>query len=57
MSEELTGKLVCYGRSVVHAEWPRAESGDQGDEINPWGVELFQTFRTIQPKTPREEAA
>jgi hypothetical protein len=55
--DELTGKLVCYGRSVVHKEWPRAESGDQGDEINPWGVELFRTFKTIQPKTASEEAA
>ena len=48
---------MCYGRSVVHTEWPRAESGDQGDEINPWGVELFRTFKTVQPKTPSEEAA
>ena len=33
------------------------ESGEQGDEINPWGVELFRTFQTIQPETPSEEAA
>jgi hypothetical protein len=57
VSVELTGELICYGRSVVYAEWPRAESGDQGDEINPWGVELFRTFRTVQPETPSEEAA
>ena len=54
---ELTGELVCYGRSVVHTEWPRAESGEQGERINPWGVELFHTFKTVQPKTPSEEAA
>jgi len=53
----LTGQLVCYGRSVVHAEWPRAESGAQGDEINPWGVKLFLTFKTVQPKTASEQAA
>ena len=57
VAAELTGELVCYGRSVIHSEWPRAESGDQGDEINPWGVELFQAFRTVQPETPSEEAA
>ena len=33
------------------------ESGTLGDEINPWGVELFRTFRTVQPQTPSEEAA
>jgi hypothetical protein len=54
---ELTGELVCYGRSVVHAEWPRSESGNQGDEINPWGVELFRTIQTVQPRTPSQEAA
>ena len=26
---ELTGQLVCYGRSVVNVEWPHAESGTQ----------------------------
>ena len=57
VADELTGELVCYGRSVVHTEWPRAESGDQGDAINPWGVEMFQTIKTVQPKTPSEQAA
>jgi hypothetical protein len=54
---ELTGELVCYGRSVVYAEWPRAESGSLGDEINPWGVELFRTLETVQPRTPSQETA
>ena len=54
---ELAGELICYGRSVIHVEWPRAESGAQGAEINPWGVELYKTIRTIQPDTPSEEAA
>lgn len=54
---ELTGELVCYGRSVIYAEWPRAESGTQGDEINPWGVELFRTIQTVQPESSSEETA
>jgi len=54
---ELAGELVCYGRSVIHIEWPRSESGAEGDEINPWGVELFRTIKTVQPETPSEEAA
>jgi len=57
VARELTGELVCYGRSVIYAEWPRSESGVQGDEINPWGAELFRTFKTVQPATPSEEAA
>jgi hypothetical protein len=54
---ELTGELVCYGRSVIYTEWPRTESGKQGDAINPWGVALFRTFKTVQPRTASEEAA
>ena len=54
---ELTGELICYGRSVVHTEWPRAQSGDQGDQINPWGVELFRTIKTVQPRTASEQEA
>jgi amino acid transporter len=54
---ELTGELVCYGRSVVHLEWPRAEAGRSGDHVNPWGAELFRTLQAIDPRTPSEQAA
>ena len=54
---ELSGELVCYGRSVINSEWPRAEAGEEADEINPWGVELFRTLKTVDPQTPSEQAA
>jgi hypothetical protein len=54
---ELTGELVCYGRSVVHTEWPRAEAGNLGDAINPWGAESFRTLQGVQPRTPSQQAA
>jgi hypothetical protein len=57
VAAELTGELVCYGRSVIHTEWPRAESGSLGDAINPWGVELFRSFQTVRLQTPAQEAA
>src|SRR3954463_11459303 len=28
--DRLAGQLVCYGRSVVHAEWPSMEDGNAG---------------------------
>lgn len=55
--DELGGELVCYARSVVHQEWPRMDDGTQGDAINPWAVQLFKTFRTIDPQTPAQQAA
>jgi hypothetical protein len=53
----LTGQLICYGRAVVHVEWPRATKGTLGDQINPWAVELFDTVQAAQLSTPAREAA
>jgi succinate dehydrogenase/fumarate reductase cytochrome b subunit len=54
---ELTGELVCYGRSVVNGEWDRMEAGTQGDAINPWGVELFRTLEGVEPSSASEQSA
>jgi amino acid transporter len=56
-ADKLTGELVCYGRSVVYLEWPRAEAGELGDDVNPWGAELFRTLMTVNPQTPSEQSA
>jgi hypothetical protein len=55
--DRLTGELICYGRSVVSLEWPRAEAGEQGDDINPWAAQLFRTLKTVDPKTSTEQSA
>ena len=55
--DRLAGELVCYARSVVEQEWPKMESGDLGDAINPWGVALFRTIRAADSSTSAEEAA
>jgi Protein of unknown function (DUF4239) len=54
---ELTGELICYGRSIVNQEWERMEEGTLGDAINPWGVELFETVRGVEPETASEQSA
>jgi hypothetical protein len=56
-SEELTGELICYARSVVGPEWESLEAGTLGDSINPWGVELYRTIRTVEPQTAAEQSA
>jgi Protein of unknown function (DUF4239) len=55
--EDLTGGLVCYGRSVVHQEWPRMEAGTTGDTINPWAAALFRSLKLANPSSAAEEAA
>jgi len=56
-ARELTGELVCYGRSVVNGEWDRMRAGTQGDAINPWGVKLFHTLQTVRPRTATQQSA
>ena len=48
---ELTGQLVCYARSVAGVQWERMEDGTLGEQLNPWGAEMFRTLRTVEPQT------
>jgi hypothetical protein len=52
-----SGQLVCYARSVVHQEWPRMESGTLTDAYNAWGVAMFRTLKTVEPRSTSEQAA
>src|SRR4051795_1896103 len=40
IGNRLSGEIVCYGRSVVHQEWPQMQAGKAGDTINPWAIAL-----------------
>jgi hypothetical protein len=55
--EPLSGGLVCYGRSVVHREWPQLESGADAATINPWTIDLFRKLETIEPELASEQSA
>ena len=56
-SAALTGQLICYGRFVVHTEWPQMRAGTIGNSINPWGIAMFKTLKTVDPKTSSEQSA
>jgi hypothetical protein len=53
----LSGELICYARSVVHQEWPQMESGSLDVGHNPWGITMFQTLKTVEPRSAAEQAA
>jgi hypothetical protein len=52
-----SGELICYARSVVHQEWPQLEAGTLANGHNPWGVAMFQTLKTVDPRSATEQAA
>jgi hypothetical protein len=54
---ELTNELLCYARSVAGEEWDQMQNGTLGDSVNPWGLVLFDTVRTIEPETAAEQSA
>ena len=56
-SEQLTGELICYGRSVVGTEWDAVASGRLQDSINPWGAAMFETVAALEPATDTEQSA
>ncbi len=57
VAPKLTGQLLCYARSVVGMEWPRMQDGTVGDSPNPWGLELFETIRGVEPTTASQQSA
>jgi hypothetical protein len=57
ISEELTGELMCYARSVAGTEWDALNEGTLGDTVNPWGAELYHTLRGVEPDTATEQSA
>src|SRR3954452_14392616 len=54
---QLTGELVCYGRSVINGEWRRMRERSLGDDLNPWGIALFHTLQGVQPRTASQQSA
>ena len=54
---QLSGELICYGRSVVGQEWPRMQTRAETGAVNPWGFAMFKTMKGVQPTTPTEQSA
>jgi hypothetical protein len=55
--KKLSGEVVCYGRDVVNSEWPAMRDGNLGNVANPWGVAMFRTLQTVEPRSASEQTA
>jgi FtsH-binding integral membrane protein len=56
-SQQLTGELICYARSVVGTEWDAVGTGRVEDSLNPWGAKMFRTVAALEPATATEQSA
>jgi hypothetical protein len=56
-ADRLGGQLVCYGRSVVHQEWPAMAHNDSSDVTSDWRLEMEDTLRQIEPETEQQISA
>jgi len=55
--QALTGELICYARTVAGPEWQAVDSGSLGDSVNPWGVAMFRTISSVDPRTYAQQSA
>jgi hypothetical protein len=53
----LSAELVCYARAVVHDEWPKMQAGTLEDTVNPWTLAMFRITKSVDPRSPTEQAA
>jgi hypothetical protein len=53
----LRGGLICYGRAVVHDEWPAMKDGRSSELVESWIDTLQSDFSGAAPQAAREDAA
>ena len=46
-NDDLHGDLVCYGRAVVHDEWPAMRYGHSSELVESWIDKLYNDFSAI----------
>jgi hypothetical protein len=56
-NDRLRGGLICYGRAVVHDEWPAMRDGHSSELVESWIDTLQRDFAGAAPHAAREEAA
>jgi hypothetical protein len=56
-NDRLRADLVCYGRAVIHDEWPAMEDGQTSALVESWVDQLYSDFAAAAPQEVRHEAA
>src|ERR671936_1889062 len=45
----IEGALVCYGRAVIHEEWPAMKEGARSPIVQGWVTHLEEDFHRLDP--------
>ena len=51
------GVLICYGRAVIHEEWPAMREGSRSPIVQGWVTRLEDSLQHLHPATPAQQAA
>jgi len=55
--DPMEGELICYGRAVIHQEWPAMKHGLRSPVVQVWVNGLERSLHRLQPDTPARQAA
>jgi hypothetical protein len=53
--EVLQGELVCYGRAVIHHDWPAMRKQGGSDVVGDWSLALQDSYERLRVVTPKEQ--
>jgi hypothetical protein len=55
--DPIEGVLICYGRAVIHQEWPAMKEGQRSPVVQTWVNRFQDGLKQLHPHTPAEQAA
>jgi len=55
--EPIEGVLICYGRAVIHDEWPAMKDGERSSIVQAWVTRLEDGLQQLHPDTPAQQGA
>jgi hypothetical protein len=53
--DQLRGDVACYGRAVVHQEWPAMQAGHSSSVVDYWIGTYDAEFGRLSLRSPREQ--
>src|SRR5512133_819483 len=55
--DPIGGVVICYGRAVIHEEWPAMKEGTRSPIVQGWVNRLEEGLLQLHPDTPAQQAA